>query len=251
MNNLKLYLNIFILALIILLLSSCARFPAGGGTNVPPARTLYVSATMLGPMEPGYRYYLAIGIDQTNTTGPVPVISIGTTDWGTISNSSPAQLPPYYVRYSGASANNLGFAAIFINNSLAGSPYMYNQRRVGNNYLIEFEIDLEPIEDMIRNLPDYNPNNQMSIQVNFIARESDNPLSEYDSFGINPRENNAYQVIPLLGNNSAYWGDSEGGSNGFNYEDQSGVLTPVGRETSVELAGIDMISWRIETRRYQ
>lgn len=253
MSNVRVYLNIFALCLIILLLSGCARFPSGGSSGDRPARTLYVSVTMLGPMQPGYRYYLAIGIDQNNTTGPVPVVADGTTGWGTISNSNPAELPPYFVRYWGASASNLGVAAIFSADNPPATPFMYNQRRIADNYMLEFEIDLAPIEEMITNLPGYDPNRPMVMQVNFITRENDSSNCAYDSFGINPAQDNiGFVTINLNGSNTPMTGDSTGGSSGGNYEGENGANIPgIGRESTAPLAGIDMLSWRIEIRRYQ
>jgi len=250
-KNIVLHILILLLLLLAVLLSSCARYPETPDPSGRPERTLFVSATMLGAIETQYRYYLAIGIDQKDLSGPVPVNTGGTTGWGTLSNSSPAALPPYFVEYTGGSVNT-GIADIYIDGDRVGVPYYFNQvRGEGNTYRLEFEIDLKPIEELIAALPEYDPSKDMRIQINFITRENENAFCRYDSFGVTPHQTPSYISIPLSGGNSYYYGDSEGGDTGGNYEVKYNSSAGIyGAETSTSLEGIDIIEWRVETRKY-
>ena len=251
-KNIFLHISILFCVAFIFVLSSCARFPETVSPSTRPDRTLYVSATMLGSIVPQYRYYLAIGIDQQDLSGPVPVTTGGTTGWGTLSNSSPAALPPYFVYYTGGSTVP-GIAYLFINGVNEGAPYYFTQSRVNgtNNYKIEFEVDLEQIEDLITHLPDYSPSQEMRIQINFITRENETAYCQYDSFGVTPHQTPSYISIPLRGDYSEYYGNSDGGSNVHNFEVQYSYSAGLyGKENTAALDGIDMIEWRIETRKY-
>jgi|GEM_PF-2516079 len=245
---------IFAAIFIVIVLSSCARFPSNIDPVERPDKTLYMRVTLVEAPRPEYYYYLAVGIDQANTSGPVPVITGGSTGWGTISGSNPSRLPEYFIEYFAASSSNIGTANIYINGSIDKTKQIFDikQGYSGSNFVIEFEADMADIEELIRALSDYNPNSMM-IQVNFITRENIlNVSSAYDAFGVTPREIDGYLDGVVINNTRLYSGNSSGGRDGDNFEVRSGQSAGgFGNETAPQdNGGIDILEWTIEVRKY-
>ena len=225
-----------LLMVILILVAGCARFPADSGGSNAPARTLY-SRVMInneagGVLRPSNYFFLAIGVDQTSGTGPVPVVTgIGSTNgWGTIAPLPGGRVeePPFYIVY-----HNNSFA-MYRNGSYIGQPF---RGGVIDNREIWVEFDLESLSPLLGG----DLTNKI-IQLNWICMETLDAspipglIKPYDGFGA---EGNRYFSVPL--DAAATYMSGEGAAP---EEPPFGIF-----ERTTNNPDIDMIHWVIEVKR--
>ncbi|MHB9025691.1 MAG: hypothetical protein ACYC7E_16230 [Armatimonadota bacterium] len=220
-----LYLILFVPAMAVLF-AGCARFPAGGGGGVAPARTLLSEITVLGSINPTYYYFLAINTDGDPDHGPVPIVTgpeLGN-GWGTLAGFPPEAYPiepPFYVEYHN------GLFQEYQNGQPIGQPYRGEVTQNGTGLLVE--IDLVDLGAVVSD----------RIQLNWITNEkiSTNPsdlgiAKEYDGFG--PQGTNYIDITSLLTTQSFYSGEN-------------GIVAEL-PDDSTSVADIDMIGWHVEVK---
>lgn len=225
--------------LVILSLAGCARFPAAGVENPAPPRTIYSEIDLRGPSDPNCYYFFALGTDQTNATGPVPIVTgIGNgNSWGTISPlpSGEEQEPPFYVQYHTGTDTPNAFAQF---RHIPGQPveYLGAPYRAGvsaDGTRIWVEIDQRLLDPLLGTAT--NP----YVQVNWITlttlSSSVDPSGiskEYDGFG--PSGNDYFPAGPITVTQT--WRSGE-----------NGIVAEPAEDTATTPA-IDMVGWAIETR---
>lgn len=161
------------------LLAGCARYPTTTTPGTEPTRTLYCEMTVnnQGQIDPDDYYFLAIGVDQSDSTGPVPVITGPelTNGWGTITGLPAGQVeePPFYVMVHGDSF------AQYLGSTYLGAPFQYGTK--DDKKTIWVEIDQSQIDPLLVGVSD------PIIQLNWITMQSITaPLDQqkqYDGFG--------------------------------------------------------------------
>lgn len=233
----RFHFAIVLVLVVLCLLAGCARYPATPQPGDIPPRTLYceMSVTGHGQINPNDYYFLALGVDQTGTTGPVPVTAgLGYTNgWGTISPLPGNQVvqPPFFVQIHGGAVQQ------YLGSTPLGSPYRYGTR--DNNQTIWIEIDQRLLDPLLGTIA--NP----IVQLNWITMETltapIDPIAgdkQYDGLG---RTGNSYlQTIPLMASN-IYSSDNQPGSP--YYEPTYGP-----DETTTSDPDIDIAHWAIEVR---
>lgn len=226
-----------IIIVLTILLAGCARFPATPDPTTFPPRTLYCEMTInpQGEIDLNKFYFLAIGIDQRDITGPVPVVTgiERTSGWGTISGLSGDEvaLPPFYVQFQG------GAFAQFRGSTYRGNPFRSGVSE--DNRTIWVEIDLSELDPLLGTV------SSPIIQVNWITMQTlDIPpqslgvIKDYDGFG--PSGNNYLHPVPITVTGT-FSSNSFPGSP--NYEPTYGP-----DETTTADPDIDIASWRVEVR---
>lgn len=231
----------WLLALPILALAGCARYPTSDQVppDVPP-RTIYSEITVAGLINPNYFYFLALNTDSTHE-GPVPVTT-GTgfgNGWGTISSTppqGPVRQPPYFVEYHN------GFFQQFRVNPLTGiaesqgQPYRAqilaaDHTPAGNGPILAVEVDTRQIVPPGVLQPDF-------VELNWITMER---------IALQPQEvgiNQQYDGFDASGNN--FFEVTLGSTN--TWISGVGSVPNEPSNDTTNLHDIDLIGWRIEVR---
>lgn len=227
---------LIIIAFCLLLFSGCARYP----TTLPPVntpeRTIYsrivLNSVAGGLVRASAYYFLAVGIDQSSATGPVPVVTgIGNSNgWGTIAPLPGGQVqePPFYIV-----CHNNSFA-MYRQGIYLGQPF---RSGIVNNQEIWVEFDLALLTPLLNG----DLTNKV-IQMNWITLATlDAPtipgtIKDYDGFGA---DGNSYFTVPLDAATS--WTSGVGTAPD---EPEYGIF-----ERTTANPSIDMIRWGIEVRR--
>lgn len=236
-------LNLFALAGCALTLSSCAKFPAGGGGQNTHLRFHMEVAGHIknGPTElVNYIYMVAINPSTDPspiTQGPVPVIAF---PWG---NGFVAGNATHFIRYDFAQASPYSIWRFATPDLLAygntGSPVIVVPVAENGN-TIEFEVDMSQI------LPNgvTDPSTLQSIQVNFLTmdrapRDNDPGPKIWDALGDarNPSTISFWVNIPL--NVSRRYQNSD--LSGFEQE-PSGDVSPNDPD-------LDIVNWWVDVIR--
>lgn len=235
----RLFLWSLILGLLGALLAGCARFPTGDQVTNAPPRTLYSEITLNGPINPNYYYFLALGVDQTRSTGPVPVVTGPelSNGWGTITGlpSNQVQIPPFFVQF-----HNNTFAQFrrqAEQTEYLGAPYRYGTTTVDGRGRIWVEIDQRLLEPFLGTTA--NPIvqlNWITMQVITVPPEQIGLGKQYDGFGVTG--NGYLDAVPLT--TAITW---ESGINGQPVEPPYGP-----DERTAQDPSIDMIDWRVDVR---
>lgn len=233
MRNIAIF---FLLCYCLLLLSGCARFPSNLPPTNSPERTIYSSIRLNsaagGAAQASAYYFLAIGIDQSAATGPVPVVTgIGNSNgWGTIAPLPVGQVqePPFYIV-----CHNNSFAmyrqGIYIGQPFRSGIVNYNE------IWVEFDLGL------LTPLLNGDLTNKV-IELNWITIASLDPptipgvIKDYDGFGA---DGNSYFTVPLDAATS--WNSGVGTAV---EEPAYGIF-----ERTTANPNLDMIGWTIEVRR--
>lgn len=191
------YLALSLLIAGLVALGGCAR---GESPDTPP--TLYAEMTVSGEINPAYDYFLVLGTDQNDNSGPVPVAA-GTAFGNGFSVIEPAELverqkPPFYVVY-GLEAGGT-FAQFRLNRTTGdyeplGLPYRFGVRDSDDgrpNATLWIEIDqrdLEPVLDLATD---------PVVQLNWISmNDIDLPVGEKQYDGIGDYGKSYVTPIPL------------------------------------------------------
>lgn len=231
--------NIVILIIVsffLLLLIGCARYPSTLPPDNTPERTIYtrivLNSVAGGAVRASSYYFLAVGVDQSSATGPVPVVTgIGNTSgWGTIAPLPGGQVeePPFYIV-----CHNNSFA-VYRQGIYLGQPF---RSGIINNQEIWVEFDLELLSPLLGG----DLTNKV-IEMNWITLATlDAPaipgvIKDYDGFGA---DGNSYFTVPL--DAAAIWTSGVGIAPD---ESENGIF-----ERTTADPNIDMIRWVIEVRR--
>ena len=228
------FVSAILLTALSLLMAGCARFPTNAVPSDAPPRTLLSEITLRGRLNPDYYYFLALGVDQTRATGPVPVVTGPelTNGWGTISGlapNQPIQQPPFFVQI-----HNNSFAQ-FRNGIYVGVPYRYEITPDGMT--VRVEIDQRLLDPLLTGVT------EPIVQLNWITMRSITVQideiglgKEYDGFG--PRGNNYLDAVPLQV--TRLWVSGQDG-----VPDEP-VYGP--EETTAQTADIDISQWKVEVK---
>jgi len=224
---------VYWLAGIVLVLTAvgCARFPTGTeASGAAPPVTLYSKITVAGQIDPSAFYYLAVNTDQTNTNGPIPIVTgpQNGNGWGTLSGlgpNDPVVQPPFFVQYNGGSFQE------YRNGVPIGAPFRYGISDDPPQLWVE--VDVRDIKGPGQEVPTY-------IQLNWITRtqlvtspQNIGYINAYSALG--PAGNDFLTEIPLNSTWTHYSGDASG------YPQTFHVPSPAN-------PNILLIAWRVEVR---
>ena len=224
------WLSGFVLLFAIVLVG-CARFPTGNEVsgNAPPV-TIFSTITVAGQIDPSAYYFLALNTDQTNSNGPIPIVTgpQNGNGWGTLSGlgpNDPIVQPPFFVEYNGGTFQE------YRNGQPIGTPYIASVSDDRTQLSVEF--DVRDINGPGRQVPGY-------VQLNWITRtqlvtspQNIGFINAYSAFG--PAGNDFLTEIPLNSSWVHYSGDASGYPQTFH--------TP-----SPPNPNIQLIAWRVEVR---
>jgi hypothetical protein len=214
-----------------LVLSGCARWPIISDGDTSPLRSLTVSLTVAGTINPNYYYFVAIDTDGNTSTGPVPDATGLANGWGILAPTSPGQpvqAPAYYVEY-----HNGTFIEV-VNGQPLGQPYQYSV----NGNTMTMTLDLAHLGTPI----------PPSVQFNLITQENLTTASpgqilvkSYDGIGFDGNDYLAdlrLDVAQTLTANQP--GTPQELRYGSTYSDGTSV------EATTANAGIDLTGWQIQ-----
>lgn len=187
----------FLIISLCLFLAGCARFPSSI-TNNAPTRTILSRISVAGSINPNYYYFLALGVDQTGATGPVPVVTGPgyTNGWGTITGLPAGQVeqPPFYVQYHNGSFQQ------YLNGQPIGVPFTASISADGTNGDVSNTITIEIDQQVLTGL--LGSTLAPIVQLNWITMDeidippqSDITTKEYDGFGV--AGNDYLSEVPL------------------------------------------------------
>jgi hypothetical protein len=218
----KLVLGFLFLGL--LLLSGCARTPAGAISKLD--RQLLVQLTVRGQINPQRHYFFAIDTSNDTSQGPIPTVA---PPWG---NGWGAGRITYYVQVDAAQPGFFGFYRFEPNSNLLAPTYLgrpLSSSTIENTSSLSFSLNLD-------NLLDPNGSPAQNLNLNFINTDRI-PLDPND------REPKLVDALGRVGNNY------------ISINTQQQRIYQNSQSSEPEVSGdvadpdLDIVDWQIEVRR--
>lgn len=246
------YYHGLLLLIFPIILAGCARYPVTPVVNNAPPRTVYSEiAVAAGQFNTNDYYFFAVGTDQTNATGPLPVVT-GTelgNGWGIIgplAPSQPVEQPPFYIQYFNGTFSEWRLAPPATPGAtpqyqFISAPYRYGlvPRDDGEHLYVEF--NQEDITGPGNPIPQFIQFNWITMQQIATKPQDLQIAKQYD--GIGPY-GNSYVLLNLNVTGSYYSGDSYGSPLVEPYNQQFPNGGPY--QTWAQDPYIDLTYWRTD-----
>ena len=231
-------------ALLLLLPTGCAKYPANSSGSNAAGPQVIVSMTVAGNLNPNDYYYVLFNNagDPTGTSGPIPVVAA----YQAGGNGFAAGAFTHYVLYHPPQpgGSNFGFYAIssdLLTSAYRGQPL---QTQTGTN-TIQFQLPLSSLATTA-----YPAGNISSLQINFLATNivSNDPNytgpKYFDALGQSNQPGGINDYITISTSGSRLYNDATA------QNELAGDVTQYvnGTPQTVTQPDLDITNWSVEVR---